>query len=220
MTWSARTERFEFDHGRVTMCFANAVFKRAAVWMIAVTAGAALAGEKPKAHICLAPAKAEVPGGVDAVTAVRDTFTSFLNGPSLSVQALTARLESQVREEAKLSDCRYLLFSTVKYTRKTTGLLGRMAAGAVQNGAAEIAAYATSSGGRIAASAASAGAGNLAMSSQVRERDQLSFQYRLEDAQGHVVSEKTEAHTAKSDAEDLLTPLVQSASESIVKALE
>lgn len=186
----------------------------------AATNPAAPQPEPPRIQICLAPAKAEVPSGVDAVAAVRESFASFLTGPSLSVEPLSARLESQVREEARLKNCRFLLFSTLKHTRKTTGLFGRAAASAVQNGAAEVAAYAHTRGGRVAASAASAGAANMAMATQVHQRDQLTFQYRLEDAQGHAISEQTQQRKAESDGEDVLTPLIQTAAESIVKALQ
>lgn len=178
------------------------------------------AAKAEKVHICLAPSTAQVPTGVDAVSAVRESFTSFLTGPSLSVTALTARLESQVREEAKLASCRYLLFTTVKHSRKTTGLLGRIAAGAVQNGAAEIAAYSRTPGGRVVASATSAGAANMAVASQVHERDQLSLYYRLEDANGASLAEKTEKRAATTDGEDVLTPLIQSAAETVVAALK
>jgi hypothetical protein len=65
-------------------------------------------------QICLAPASVEAaPNGVDPMAAVRDAFTSFLTGPTLAVQPLNARLQSQVREEAKLAGCRFLLFPSV-----------------------------------------------------------------------------------------------------------
>jgi hypothetical protein len=106
-------------------------------------------------QICLAPASAEVATGntADAVNAVRETFTSFLTGPTLSVKPLNARLESQVREEAKLAGCPYLLLTTVKQVHKTGGggILGRMAGGAAQQGAWSAAGGAGSTAGRVAA---------------------------------------------------------------------
>ena len=64
----------------------------------------------PGARICLAPTTVEAaPGGFDPETAVRETFTSFLTGPSLSLVPLEARLVSQAREEARLSGCGFLL---------------------------------------------------------------------------------------------------------------
>ncbi len=177
----------------------------------------------PKAtQICLAPAAVEAaPKGLDPVAAVRDAFTSFLTGPSLGVQPLNARLQSQVREEAKLAGCRFLLLPSVKHQRKTGGgLLGKVAGGAVQQGAWTAAGHAGSTVGRVvagaAAGAASGAVHDYAYSS--RNKDELTLSYRLESATGDVLVRKSEKQKAKSDGEDLLTPVVQRASEGVVEA--
>ena len=94
-------------------------------------------------RICLAPATIETaPTDVDPITAVQETFTSFLTGPALSVKPLTSRLQSQARAEAKLDGCPYLLLPTLKHERKSSGggLFGKMASGAVQQGAYSVSA--------------------------------------------------------------------------------
>ena len=49
-----------------------------------------------KAHICLAPTSVETSTGTaaTAMSAVRETFTSFLTGPTLETAPLTSRLAS------------------------------------------------------------------------------------------------------------------------------
>jgi hypothetical protein len=174
-------------------------------------------------QICLAPAAVEAaPNGVDPLGAVRETFTSFLSGPSLGVAPLNARLQSQVREEAKLASCRYLLLTTVKHERKTGGggLLGRVAGGAVQHGAWSVAGATGSTVGRVVAGAAAGAASSAAYdyAASSRNKDELTLTYRLESA-GTVLVEKSGKRKAKSDGEDLLTPLVQRASEAIANAV-
>jgi hypothetical protein len=169
--------------------------------------------------ICLAPASIEAaPSGADPVTAVRETFTSFLTGPSLSVKPLNARLQSQVREEAKQAGCPYLLLTSVKHERKSGGggLLGRMAGGAVQQGAWAVGGSAGTVG-RVAAGATAGAAAHAAYdySTHFRTKDELTLTYRLESPGGAALAEKTEKRKAKSDGEDLLTPLAQSAAEVI-----
>ena len=91
----------------------------------------ATAQERPAgARICLAPTKAEMAAGntESAVTAVRETFTSFLTGPSLSVTPLSARLQSQAREEAKQASCPYVLITSIKH-HVLTPLVERAAEG-------------------------------------------------------------------------------------------
>ena len=96
------------------------------------------AAEPTVTQICLAPATVEAaPNGVNPVDAVSAAFSTFLSGPTLAVQPLSSRLQSQARQEAKLGGCSFLLLTTVKHERKTGGggILGKMAGGAVQQGA-------------------------------------------------------------------------------------
>ena len=197
-----------------------------ASWPVTVVAAQDVApNAKTVTQICLAPVTVEAtPAGMDPVAAVRDAFSNFLTGPSLSVQPLNARLHSQVREEAKLAGCRFLLLPSIKHERKTGGgggLLGRVAGGAVQQGAWAVAGSAGSTAGRIAAGAA-AGAASSAVSgyaSGSQQSDELTISYRLESADGKELLKKSEKQKAKSAGEDLLTPVVQRAAEAIAVAV-
>jgi hypothetical protein len=184
--------------------------------------GVATAGEDP-VRICLAPPSAQMPGvdGEQASTAVRETFTSYLTGPTLSTEPLAARLASQARLEAQQKKCTHVLFTTVTQQQKTktTGLLGRIAAGAVQSGASQAAMNTQSAGTRVLASATAGGAANTYVASTIRTSDTLILAARLEGPDGNVLVEKEEKRKATSDGEDLLTPLVERAAESIVGAM-
>jgi hypothetical protein len=176
-------------------------------------------------QICLAPATVEaVPNGVDPLAAVRDAFTSFLTGPTLSVQPLNARLQSQVRQEAKLAGCGFLLLTKIKHQRKTGGggILGKMVGGAVQQGAWAVGgSVAGSVVGQVAAGAA-AGAASTAVNDYAmnsKQTDELTLSYRLESGSGKVLVEKSEKRKAEADGEDLLTPLAQKAAEAIAEAV-
>jgi hypothetical protein len=153
-----------------------------------------------------------------AIAAVRETFTAFLSGPSLAVAPLSARLASQVREEAKLANCPYLLFTTLKLERKEgRGLLARVASGAVETGAWAVAGSSASTATRVTAGAAAVSAAVAAreVAGSVRTKDELTLRYRLENPDGKVLVEKSEKRKASSDGEDLLTPLVERAAGSI-----
>jgi hypothetical protein len=84
-------------------------------------------------RICLAPASAHTTGdNTQAANAVRETFTSFLTGPTLVVIPLSARVESQARIEARQHDCPFVLFTTLeqKHKKKGGGLLTSSTGGA------------------------------------------------------------------------------------------
>jgi hypothetical protein len=184
-----------------------------------------LAGGGDTTRICLAPASVEssVGDASTAANAVRDVFTSMLTGPSLRPQALSARLASQVREEARQASCPYLLLTTFKHQQKRKGgsMLGRMAAGAAQQGAWEAGVASGTTAGRIAGQAAYGAAGQAAYNYavSVHNNDELTLGYRLETMDGKVVVEKQEKRKAKSDGEDLLTPMAQQSAETIVAAI-
>jgi hypothetical protein len=198
-------------------------------WGLAV---AALAGPRPgpaavptdTTRICLAPASVEGSSGNAnaAIDAARETFTAYLAGPSLATEPLKARLTSQVREEARQAACPYLLLATLKQVQKRGGggVLGRMAAGAAQQGAWAAGAASGSAVGRAAGQAAYGAAGQAAYDYAVgiRNKDELTLSYRLESSDGKVLVEKQDKRKAKSDGEDLLTPMVQTAAEAIVAA--
>jgi len=177
------------------------------------------------AQICLAPTTVEASVGEASKVsdAVKESLTSFLTGPSIGVSALSARLESQVREEAANANCRYVLFTVAKQQRKQGGgLLGRAAGGAVQQGAWRAAGEIGGSGvGRVATDAAAGAAGAAAsdLAHGTRSKDELSLAYRLESADRKVLAEKTAKRKASSDGEDLLAPLARQAAEAVAAAV-
>ena len=79
-----------------------------AIALLAGTPGVAHAlGQADTTWICLAPTSVEENSGnaAKAMDASRETFTGFLTGPSLATYPLKAKLESQVREEARQAGC-------------------------------------------------------------------------------------------------------------------
>lgn len=192
---------------------------------IALCAGSLPAQEKAgEIRICLAPASVEA--GTTSASAARDaareTFGAYLNGPSVRAEPLKALLASQVREEAIQSGCPYLLLTTIKVEHNQGGgsVLGRMAAGAVQQGALEAGVASGTTAGRIAGHAASSAAAQASYNYAVtiRNKDELTLGYRLESASGSVLLDKHDKRKAKSDGEDLLAPLVEKAAEQVLAA--
>ncbi len=175
---------------------------------------------KAPARVCIAPPTAQVASGnsTDAANAVRDAFTAYLTGPSLTVTPLTAHLASQAREEAKQAGCPHVLFAALKHERKQgNNMLGRMAGSVVEGAAYELRGSASSAAGRVAASAAASAASAAARSfaTNVKSKDEVTLDYRLETADGTIVLKSAGKAKAESDGQDLLTPLIEHAAEAI-----
>jgi hypothetical protein len=188
-----------------------------------VCASAAAAQEAPaaapsSAGTCIAMALPTVKGAEDATqlaTAVRDLFTSYLQGPSIKFVALDARLALQATEEAKQKSCNQMLVASVTRKRGGSGGLGRAIAQA-----GSTAAWYTPVGNvgtAVARGAVIAGAQAASeIAVNTKAKDELQIEYRLVSTDGKViVKPKEEKAKASVDGEDLLTPLVQTVSESL-----
>jgi hypothetical protein len=190
-----------------------------------VTAPLEAQGSAPKTTICLAPASVQMASGnsTDGSTAVRETFASYLSGPTLAVTPLTARLASQAREEAKQASCKYVVYASMKLERGKSGnrVLGRMIGGAVESSAWELRGAASSPAGRIVAVAAASAAVEAArgFATNVKSKDELTLDWRLETMDGGVVAKNSAKAKASSDGQDLLTPMVERAAETIAGAV-
>jgi len=180
----------------------------------------------PKAHICMAPSSVETAGSTaaDAIAAVRAQFTSYLTGPTLEVALLQSRLPDQARIEAKADNCPYVLFTTLKQVHKSGGggggLLGRVAGGAVQQGAYAAGSDVSSTGARVAMNAGAGGAGSaMSYSGSTQAKDELTLTTHLEAADGTVLVDMTDKRKADSNGEDLLTPLVEKGATAVAQAV-
>lgn len=177
----------------------------------------------PSASTCIAIVTPSVQGiegsAADFGSSVRDLFVSYLTGPSIQVIQLKARLASQAMEEAKQHTCNHVLTATV--TRKRGG--GKL--GKVVGQAAGTASWAIPGGGTTTSAIARGAAVGVAqavatVASTTRAKDEMQLEYRvLSPAGATTVGPKTVKLKANVDGEDLLTPLVERASESIVRTI-
>jgi hypothetical protein len=152
----------------------------------------------------------------DIGNGIRDLFGSFLNGPAIKTIALEARLESQALEEAKQKGCPRVLVTTL--TVKHGGGLMSKAIGQGLSAAAWHAPVPIGSvAGAAVRSAVMGGAQTVStLASSTRARDEMQIEYRLAPDQA---TTKTEKAKAKSDREDLLTPLAERISKTLVASI-
>jgi hypothetical protein len=158
--------------------------------------------------------------GVDDATAVatsvRSIFESYLTGPSLQSVLLDAKLASQASQEAKQKECTKIL--TVTVNRKA-GSTGPSKAGALARAAGTTAAYVPlpNYGSAVAVGAARGGADAVAdVAYRTQAKDEITMTYKIVTADGATLMPlKSESAKAKSNGEDLLTPLIAKASEAV-----
>lgn len=177
--------------------------------------------KKGVARICLVTTRAQVRDGdaAQSAAAVRHTFNSFLNGPTIETVALAARLPSQAAEEARQSGCGYVLHTSL--THKKSGGSGLFGRAVNRVGSSVYIPGGSSVGGAVARSAATAGVYTAAeLAGSIKAKDELVLDFRLEATDGARPSvARTEKAKAKADGEDLLTTLVERAADVIATAV-
>jgi hypothetical protein len=160
----------------------------------------------------------------DATTiggSVRELFASFLRGPSMEVVLLEARLPAHANEEAQQKQCPHVLTATVTSKRHTGGGL----LGSVIGQAGSSAAWGIPMGGvgaAVARGATTAVTQAISeMASSTKARDELRLDFKLTSVDGRIeLGPKSDKAKAAADGEDLLTPMVERASEAIAAVVK
>ena len=171
--------------------------------------------------IVLPSAKGAAGDATAFATSLRELFVSYLTGPSLRAIALEARLASQAVEEARQKDCGHVLVTSIESKRNDGSgwgrALGRAAGTAVWYGVP----YAGTAATAAARGAAVAGAHAITtMAETTKAKDEVTLEYRIGTLEAALrAPARREKAKAKSDGEDLLTPLVEKASEAIAAAV-
>jgi hypothetical protein len=168
--------------------------------------------------------RAQMSNGVsitDSALAVRNTFIGFINGPSIEVVALSARLPDQALEEARQSQCDYILYSSLTQKKGGGGMFGKVL-GNVAGAAGSVIPYGGSAGEVAARTAATTAIyTTAAIAGSIKAKDEVTLEYNLKSTTGEArqVLANTAKAKAKSDGEDIITPLIEKAAQAIVSAV-
>jgi len=192
-----------------------------------------------KIRIGVAPPDAQVGQGsnaqADYSTPIRNAMVLLMNGPAVEIAALDSRVPMQLQAEAQQKQCDYILFSSVAVKHPQSsgfGKFAKMAAPMAQM--TPMGAMAHGMGGAMAASAASAAASAAAQAAQqnamnqvmsqlsgfngqIKSKDNVTVQYQLAQTGATVPLLQNELQgKAKSDGEDVLTPLLQQTANTVL----
>jgi hypothetical protein len=182
----------------------------------------------PKAHgkirIGVAPAQAQMGQGNDAQadygTPIRNSIVLMMSGPAVEIAALDSRIPVQVQAEAQQKQCDYILFAGVTVKHASSGGFGKfMKAAGPMSSMIPMVGMTRGLTGMIASQAASAAmqtAQQQAVSQlasfngQIKQKDDVTVEYHLFPlGQDKPRLENSLKGKAKSDGEDVLTPLIE-----------
>jgi len=161
--------------------------------------------------------------GADYSTPIRNAMVALMGGPAVEIAALDSHIAMQLQAEAQQKQCDYVLYSSVAVKHGASGGFGKfmkMASpvasmtpvGMMAHGVGSMAAATAAS---AAASAAAQAAQQQAISQlagfngQIKSKDDVTVQYQLvQTGQTAPIAQNSLQGKAKSDGEDVLTPLL------------
>jgi hypothetical protein len=173
--------------------------------------------------LVLPPVQMNAGNPAQAAEAVRNTFASYLTGPTIEVVMLSARLPALAMDEAKQSQCDYLLSSSLTIKKGGGGgsLFGRAIGSVAGTAAGHVPGGGSAATGAVRSAAITGIYTTAAIASSIKAKDELSLEYKLESTDGARPGvANTAKGKAKSDGEDVLTPLIEKAAEAVVGALK
>jgi hypothetical protein len=194
-----------------------------------------------KIRIGVAPAQAQLGQGNDAQndygTPVRNSIIYLMSGPSIEIAALDSRLPQQVQAEAQQKQCDYIMMSgvTIKHSGSSgfgkfmkagnmaasmtpIGMMAHGASGALAAAqAASTAAQAAAQQAAIQAAQQAATSQLAGLNGQIKQKDDVTVEYHLyPTGQDKSVLDNVMKGKAKTDGEDVFTPLMQQAANSVL----
>ena len=173
-------------------------------------------------RIGLVMPKVQMSSGDTAQTAeaLRGNFASYLKGPSVEVIPLSARLASQATQEASQSECDYVIYLSLSVKKGGGSMFGRAIGNIVGSAATQIPV-----GGPVTtATAGSAAIGGVyttaVIVSSIKAKYEVTLEYKLDSVEtSKTVLSNSAKVKAKSDGEDILTPLVETSAQTIVSTV-
>jgi hypothetical protein len=185
-----------------------------------------------KIRIGVAPPDAQMGqgnnAGADYSTPIRNAVVALMSGPAVEIAALDSHIAMQLQAEAQQKQCDYILFSGVTVKHSSAGGFGKfMKMAAPIASMTPMAGMAGGMGGAVAAQAAGMAASQMAQqqamsqlagfNGQIKSKDDVTVQYQLvATGQTAPLVQNSLQGKAKSDGEDVLTPLLQQAATTVL----
>lgn len=157
-------------------------------------------------------------GGQSEAASLRSAITSFLAGSNIETIDLKARLDNLVMSEAGKRECDFVLYTTLLRKRASSSkggapfesIMGNVGGGTGSKvPGSKVVNEVSNQAARVSGTIASLSKAN----------DEITFEYKLVTSDGaRPVATKSTKAKVKSDGEDVLTPMIESAAQAILEA--
>ena len=146
--------------------------------------------------------------------AIQTSLGEYFKGTGVEIVLLEAKLSSAIEQEAKNSNFDFVLFAQVSHKRGGGGFGGLRSIGNVLGGAVP---YGGSVAGQVAAETARVTIWTAAdAAASIKAKDELTLDVNLKKTDGSAALTRQFKSKAKSEGEDIISPIVEQATQAIV----
>jgi len=156
----------------------------------------------------------------DLAAAVQNTLTSYLKLPNVEVVVLDSRLASALQSEAQEKDCDYVINATVSH-KKGGGGFGSMFGSALGSAVGRVGiGHTGSTVGNVAGQVATnAIVSATSVSSQMKSKDEITLDLKLNSASGSNVLARNFKAKAKSNGDDIISGVIEQAAQAVADTI-
>jgi hypothetical protein len=153
--------------------------------------------------------------------AIQNTLTEYLKSPNVELVALEAKLPSAIDAEAKSKECDYVIYANVSHKKGGGGgMFGKMLGNVAGSAISRVGYGSGSVAGHVAGHAASEAIYTASsMSQNVKSKDELTLDIKVNSTGGAAALAKQYKQKAKGDGDDIITPIIEQAAQAILDAV-
>lgn len=152
----------------------------------------------------------------DLAGAIQNSLGEYLKGTKIELVPLSAKLSSAIESEAKQKECDYILYANASHKKGGGGFGGMFGKTIAQGIGAGLGATGSIAGNVAAQTVVSASAA----SANVKSKDEITLEVKLnQPGNAAAVLSKQAKAKAKSDGEDIISPVVEQIANAVVNAV-
>jgi hypothetical protein len=153
--------------------------------------------------------------------AIRNTLSEYLKSPKIELVALEAKLASAIDAEAKEKECDFVIYAQVSHKKGGGGgMFGKMLGSVASSTISRVGYGSGNVAGQVAGQVASEAVYTAStMSANVKSKDEITLDIKVNSAAGAAALAKQFKQKAKGDGDDIITPIIEQAAQAILDAV-
>ncbi len=155
----------------------------------------------------------------DLAAAVQNTLVSYLKVPNVEVVVLEGRLPAAIESEAATAECDYVVYAEVSHKKGGGGFGGSFGSMVGSTIAGTALGQMGGAVGVVAGQVASQTISAATMSEQMKSKDEITLDVKLNKSGGAALLGKQYKAKAKSDGDDIISQVIEQAAQNIVDLL-